>query len=144
MSGSATLTPEEIQELAETWFRGLNEHWPMVRMLALLAREDLKMVFPEATLTSLEEFETWYGGVIRTFFDQDHIINSIRSDVRGDEAVVKLTVTWKARQWNPPAATSERILMDADQTWTVRRSAQTGKPVIVSYAVDKLEPREGQ
>ena len=139
-TGLAALTEEEIRDLATAWFSGLNEHRPMVQMLPLLSTDGLKMVFPESTLTNLVEFENWYQGVIRLFFDQDHIVREVTSDIDGDTAQVKIVVIWKASQWVAPAATSTRIVMRADQTWTVKRSSQTGKAVIATYAVDSLVP----
>lgn len=140
MIATAPLTDEEIRALATEWFTGLNEHRPMVEMLSLLAEDGLRMVFPESTLTSLVEFESWYQGVIRLFFDQEHIIREIRSRIRDGEADVDITVIWKASQWVPPAATSTRTVMRAEQTWTIKRSAATGKPVISVYVVKGLAP----
>lgn len=136
----APLTEAEIRTLAHDWFTGLNEHWPLVRMLPMLAADDLRMVFPEATLTSLVEFEQWYQGIIRTFFDQDHNVRELVPDVHDNQADVKVTVVWTASRWEPPAATSTRSIMRADQTWTVKRSAQTDKPVIAVYTVHGLTP----
>jgi hypothetical protein len=139
---AADLTQQEVRSLADTWFSGLNEHRPMVRMLPLLAEDGLRMVFPESTLTTLEEFETWYRTVTGTFFDQDHIIRSFSADIHGSEADVRVSVIWKASQWVPPAAFSTRSAMVAEQTWRVRRSAGTNACVISLYSVDSLTPLE--
>jgi len=34
-------------------------------------------------------------------------------------------------------------MFDAAQTWIIKRSSETGKPVIVTYIVDGLTPMEG-
>jgi hypothetical protein len=60
-------------------------------------------------------------------------------DFADDEAQVQVVVHWEASTWKPPAAKSSRIKLDAYQTWTVRRSPETGKPVIAVYTVDRLE-----
>ena len=142
ISTPVALTESEVRELATAWFTGLNEHWPLVDMLPLLATDDIRMVFPEATMTDLRGFEKWYLGVINLFFDQDHIIRDLTATIDGDKADVKVTVIWKASEWKPPAAFSSRIVMRAEQTWVVKRSAATGKPVIASYSVDSLVPTE--
>lgn len=134
------LTETEIQALAREWFEGLNDHRPLVEMLPLLASDGLEMVFPEATLTTMVEFERWYQGVTRTFFDQDHIITALTSHIEGAKAQVDVTVIWKASQWIAPAATSTRTAFEAKQSWTVTRSPQTGKAVISQYTVHGLEP----
>ena len=90
------LADTEIRALATEWFGGLNEHRPMVDMLPLLATDGLRMVFPESTLTTMAEFETWYQGVIRLFFDQDHIIRDVTIRPNGSEADVDVVVIWKA------------------------------------------------
>ena len=138
----APLTEEEIRALATEWFSGLNEHRPMVQMLPLLSTDGLRMAFPESTLTNLVEFENWYQGVIRLFFDQDHIVREVTSEIDGETARVRIVVIWKASQWVAPAATSTRIVMRADQSWTVKRSSQTGRAVIADYTVDSLVPTE--
>ena len=136
----APLTEDEIRSLATEWFSGLNEHRPMVDMLPLLSTDGLRMVFPESTLTTMAEFEGWYQGVIRLFFDQDHLIRDVTVRLREDEADVDVVVIWKASQWVAPAATSTRTVMRADQTWKVKRSPTTGKPVIAEYTVRSLDP----
>jgi hypothetical protein len=57
----------------------------------------------------------------------------------GSRADIKLVVRWEASRWKPPAAKSERLKMDAYQTWVVKRSPTTGKPVITRYVVDELK-----
>jgi hypothetical protein len=44
--------------------------------------------------------------------------------------------------WKQPAAKSERIILDAYQTWEVIRSPKTQKPVVLTYIVDSLDYAE--
>jgi hypothetical protein len=62
---------------------------------------------------------------------------------RGDRADVKLVVNWQAKIWDPPEARSKWLGFDAYQTWVVTRSPRTGKPVVSTYIVDKLDPMPG-
>jgi hypothetical protein len=137
------LNTAEIQELALNWYRKLDVHAPLVELLPLLAEEGLAMVFPEATLRGQAEFEGWYEGVIRIFFDEVHTVKSVESTINGDRADVKVIVHWEASVWNPPAAASKRISLDAYQTWVVTRSSKTEQPVVLTYTVDKLVYDEG-
>lgn len=139
----AALTVSEINELAADWYKKLDVHVPMVDILPLLAEEGLEMKFPESTLHSLAEFEGWYQRVIRIFFDEMHKLKEVSAKIAGDKADVHVVVEWQASVWNPPAAASSRIKLDADQTWVVRRSAKTGKPVIATYIVNSLNYHEG-
>jgi hypothetical protein len=133
------LTTAEVQTLAATWYKKLDVHAPLVELLPLVASEGLEMVFPEATLRSPAEFEGWYERVIRIFFDEVHTLKQVKPVITADGAEVKVVVHWEASVWNPPAAASQRIKLDAYQTWRVVRDSDTDKPVIVRYTVDELK-----
>jgi len=140
---STPLTEQEIRELAEVWYRKLDVHAPMVEVLPMLSEDGLEMRFPEATLTTMAEFEGWYQRVIRIFFDEVHRVKSVTAQIDGQTARVHVVVEWQASVWNPPAAASARIKLEADQSWVVTRSAVTGKPVISVYTVNGLDYHEG-
>jgi hypothetical protein len=140
---SNQLTHQEIKELAEVWYRKLDVHAPMVEVLPMLSEGGLEMRFPEATLTTMAEFEGWYQRVIRIFFDEVHKVKEVTAEIDGDTAKVHVIVEWQASVWNPPAANSARIKLDADQSWVVKRSAVSGKPVISVYTVNSLNYHEG-
>lgn len=138
------MTEAEIKEMVVDWYKKLDVHAPMVDVLPMLVEDGLEMKFPEATLRSLAEFEGWYQGVIRIFFDEVHDVK--QSDVTfesEDRAKVSIIVKWEASVWKPPAAYSERIKLDAYQTWIVVKSPKTGKPVVATYIVDELKYHEG-
>jgi hypothetical protein len=144
MSNLKPLTETEVRQLVNDWYVKLDIHAPMVEILPLLDDEELEMQFPETTLHGYVEFETqWYQRVIRTFFDEVHVLKELNINISNDRADIKLVVKWEASVWNPPAAKSERIMMDASQTWVVKRSPKSQKPVIVSYIVNSLNYYEG-
>jgi hypothetical protein len=144
MSNVAPLTEDEVKNLVSEWYQKLDVHAPMVEILPLLDDEELTMQLPEVTLNGYSEFETqWYQRVIRTFFDEVHELKELNITFSGDRADISLVVKWKASIWNPPSAKSERIMLDAAQRLGVRRSPKTGKPVIFSYIVDRLDYYEG-
>ncbi len=133
------LTAKEIETLAKTWYKKLDVHAPLVELLPLVSSNGLEMVFPEATLRTQAEFESWYERVIRVFFDEVHTVKQVKSTITGDGAEVKVIVRWEASVWNPPAAASQRIKLDAYQTWAVVRDCETDKPVISRYTVDEFK-----
>lgn len=143
MSDLAPLKQAEVEQFVKDWYLKLDVHAPMIELLPMLADEDLEMQFPEATLHGHAEFEGWYQGVIRIFFDEIHQVKKCDAKISDDTADVDIVVQWEASIWNPPAAKSERIVLDAYQTWIVKRSPKTQKPVIVTYAVDSLDYHEG-
>jgi hypothetical protein len=142
---SQPLTNQEVSAMVNDWYQKLDVHAPMVDILPLVSDGELRMVFPEATLTSLADFESWYQRVIRIFFDEVHTMKELNVEVSADgtKADIKLIVYWEASVWNPPDRFSKRLMMDAYQTWVVKRSPSSGKPVVVSYVVDKLDPKPG-
>ncbi|PJF27721.1 MAG: hypothetical protein CUN53_03005 [Phototrophicales bacterium] len=141
---SNPLTQEEVSALVNDWYEKLDIHAPMVDILPLLSTGALYMKFPEQTMMSLAEFESWYQRVIRTFFDEVHTMQELNITISpdGQRADIKLVVYWEASVWTPPARFSKRLMMDAAQTWVVER-APDGRAVITSYIVDELRPKPG-
>ncbi|MEM8831123.1 MAG: hypothetical protein AAGE96_17455 [Cyanobacteria bacterium P01_G01_bin.19] len=140
----SAITQAEVQELAEIWYKKLDVHAPLEEFKPLLADSGVKMVFPEATVEGWDGFSGWYDRVIGIFFDEVHTLKEVTTTPKGDDkADVKVVVKWEASVWNPPAPTSERIVLDAYQTWEVKRSPETDKPVVLIYIVDELKYYEG-
>lgn len=142
------LTKDEVQALVEDWYlQKLDTHAPLMDFLPLLADPGtpLYMKFPEQTLNSLADFENWYMRIVRTFFDEVHTLKQCNITISedGQQANVDIVVYWEASVWTPGDRLSKRIMMDAFQTWVVQRSAMTGKPVITTYNVDKIEFKPG-
>jgi len=137
------LSESEVADLVKIWYKKLDVHAPLVDFLPLLGADGLEMTFPEATLHGLAEFEGWYERVIRIFFDEVHQLKEVKINLQGESAEVNLIVEWQASVWNPPAPKSQRIVLDADQSWVVKRSSQSGEPVIVKYVVNALNYHEG-
>jgi hypothetical protein len=140
---SAQLTAKAIKDMAVAWYKKLDVHAPMVEILPMLADKGLKMKFPEATLKGQAAFEGWYQGVIRIFFDEEHGVRSVKPKIKGNKAKVKIVVRWAASRWRPPAAYSDRIVLDAYQTWEVKLNKATGLPVVTTYIVDKIVYAKG-
>jgi hypothetical protein len=143
IANNAPLTAPEIETLARDWYLKLDVHASMLELLPMLADDGLEMVFPEATLHGHVGFEGWYQGVIRIFFDEVHVVKTVEASIDGARADVHVVVHWEASVWNPPAAKSERISLDADQSWTVTRDPATGRPVILRYQVNGFDYAPG-
>jgi hypothetical protein len=139
-----SLTEQSVRNLVFHWYRLLDMHAESAQLGALLSQDGLSMVFPEATLHSNAEFNTWYEGVVRVFFDEVHDLKELDIIVAADglTAEVALIVRWLARRWKAPAAKSEWLGFDAIQRWSVGLS-QTGHPAITKYIVDSLTPMAG-
>jgi hypothetical protein len=136
------LTEQSIKSFAESWYKLLDVHAPQVELLPLLDKENLEMVFPEATVYGHVGFEGWYQRVIRIFFDEVHTVKEVQSEISGDSASVKVVVQWEANVWNAPEANSKRIVLDAYQTWDVKLNSE-GSIVVSKYTVDEIKYHSG-
>jgi len=144
MSGLAPLTEDEVKAFVDDWYLvKLDTHVPPEEIVPLVAEDELEMVLPETTLHGVEDFRNWYDRIVNTFFDEVHTIKEVSVTTNGDRADVKVVVNWQAHVWQPPAAKSKWLGFDAYQTWEVKRSETTGKPVITRYVVDRFEPMPG-
>jgi hypothetical protein len=128
------LTQEQIKKFAAAWYEALDFHVPIEDAYALLADEGLNMQFPDGDIRDFGSFKTWYERVTNLFFDENHYVQTVEAQISGDQAVVDIVVGWQASWWEPPAAKSKRVSMDATQRWTVRRSDKNKYGLeIVSY-----------
>jgi hypothetical protein len=143
MTDLKPMTDAEVRQFVEEWYRLLDVHAPVDRLLPLLADADLEMRLPEVTSYGHDGFKQWYAKVTNRFFDEVHTIKELEMTDQGDRPTLRVVVNWQAKIWNPPAAKSEWVGFDAGQTWVLSRSTDTGKPVIVQYSVDTFDPMEG-
>lgn len=134
MSDVTPLTEKAIFEFAAAWYRALDFHVPIAEIYTLLADKDLNMQFPDGDIRDYNSFKKWYDRVTTIFFDENHYLNTLKANISGDTALVDIVVGWQASWWEPPAAKSKRVSMNATQRWTVRRSRRNGYGLeIVSY-----------
>jgi hypothetical protein len=134
------LTNWEVQDLVYAWFHKITYKAPVEELQAMLSTEGLEMKFPDSTMKNHADFSQWYHTVTHLFFDQVHEIKFLAVSLDNELATVNLIVNWQARTWQPPAAFSEWQGAYVHQTWTVKKDAQTEKPVIVTYLVGQFDP----
>jgi ketosteroid isomerase-like protein len=137
---SDPLTKEEIDDLADRWYKALDVHAPVTELHAMMTDDGNDMEWPELPTHGHAEFTVWYEKVTRRFFDEVHTIKSVEPTIDGDgqRADVKVVVNWKASVWEPPAPKTITLHMDAYQTWEVVRDPATGKALINRYLVDSF------
>ena len=145
MSDSTRITEDQIKEFVVAWYLALDQHVPPEECAKLVADEGLEMIFPEQTLYGINDFKAWYAGgtysdgtqapgVINIFFDENHNVVSVESKISGDKATLDVVVAWQASWFEPPAAKSKRVSLDAIQRWTVRKSDKNPYGLeVVSY-----------
>jgi hypothetical protein len=123
---SNELTLDQIKTFVAAWYYALDIHAPIEMMYSFLAADGLNVQFPDGDITDYASFKVWYDRVTNLFFDENHYVKTVEADITGDQAVVDIVVGWQASWWEPPAAKSKRVSMDATQRWTVRRSDKNG------------------
>lgn len=128
------LTEAEIKAFVAAWYQALDFHVPFEQAWAMLADSGLHVQFPDGDIRDKASFKTWYDRVTNLFFDENHYVQSVQAKISGTEAVLDVVVGWQASWWEPPAAKSKRVSMDATQRWTVRRSTKNAYGLeIVTY-----------
>ncbi len=118
------ITTDQIKKFVAAWFLALDQHDPIDHCYPLLADEDLNMQFPDGDIRDHPSFKVWYDRVTNLFFDEQHIVQTVDAEIKGEAANLRVVVGWQASWWEAPAAKSKRVSMDATQVWTVRRSAK--------------------
>jgi hypothetical protein len=147
---SGSITHEQIQEFVTAWYLALDQHIPAADCANLVA-DDVEMVFPEKSLHGIGDFKAWYAGgaysdgeqtlgVINIFFDENHNVVSVNSNIAGDQATLQVVVAWQASWFTPPAPKSKRVSLDAVQEWTVKRSDKNVYGLVVTRYNAMAEP----
>lgn len=134
-------THPQIWSFASRWYQMLDIHAPLDGYRDLMT-DDVQFVFPEVTVQGFPGYTGWYNTVINLFFDEVHTLKVADIESQsGNKASVHVIVNWKASVWTPPAATSTRLMMDADQTWEVVET--DGKIRIAKYVVNGMNYEPG-
>ena len=81
---SDALTKEEIDDLANRWYKALDVHAPVAELHAMMTDEGNDMEWPELPTHGHAEFTVWYEKVTRRFFDEVHTVKSVESTIDGD------------------------------------------------------------
>ena len=147
-----TITDQQIQNFVTAWYLALDQHAP-IEQCATLVADDVKMIFPEKTLHGKQDFLAWciggtYAdgetapGVFNIFFDENHNVVSVTptSGLTGAKITLRVVVAWQASLFNPPAAKSKRVSLDAIQDWTVRASNKNAYGLEVTSYNAMAEP----
>jgi hypothetical protein len=127
------ITEEQIKKFVAAWYLALDQHVPPEACAELVTGQGLQMIFPEKTLVGVSDFLAWYAGgtysdgekapgVINIFFDENHNVVSVDSKIEGEQAELDVVVAWQASWFEPPAAKSKRVSLNATQKWIVCRS----------------------
>jgi hypothetical protein len=134
------ITQQQVHDLAVAWYLALDQHAPIERCYEMLAEEGLVMAFPDGDIKDYASFKVWYDRVTNLFFDENHTVQSVEATIEGDQAKARVVVGWQASWFEPPAAKSKRVSMDAFQDWTVRRTTRNRWGLEIIYYNATAEP----
>ena len=131
---SNALSADNIKAFVAAWFLALDQHVPIADAYKLLADDGLHVQFPDGDITDFDSFKKWYDRVTNLFFDENHNVQSVEIQ-RADEneAEIIVVVGWQASWWEPPAAKSKRVSMDATQRWIVRPSTKNAYGLEIAF-----------
>src|ERR1700733_2889029 len=134
------ITEDQIKKFAAAWYYVLDIHAPIEEAYKLLADKDLNMQFPDGDIRDFASFKKWYDRVTNLFFDEIHNVQSVKAEIKGNEAAGEDVVGVQAIWCALPAAKSKRTPMNAIQKWTVRDSSKNPYGVeIVGYMVERFD-----
>ncbi|MFJ5974643.1 nuclear transport factor 2 family protein [Streptomyces sp. NPDC093060] len=136
-------TARSIHTFVEQWYAALDRHDDLDEVKKFVVDDGLEMRFPEGTFRGHAGFAEWYKAVCHRFFDEEHEVTDVHAVIDGTDARVQVRVNWQARVWNPPAARSEWLGFDAEQTWVVMTGDTGAAPLIKTYICNALEPMPG-
>jgi hypothetical protein len=142
MDANEPLTEEEVRQLILTFWKLDEEKAHLVDLMEVTA-PDLEISMGEFAWHGYRGLEDHQMGSKAQYFDEHFEPRSISVEVSGTEATVKSEVQWSARHWTFSAARSEEIRAIYSHTWKVRRSPETGKPVVVLNHGDHMRYVEG-
>jgi hypothetical protein len=140
MNDLSRLNKENITAFVAAWYVALDVHAPIEECNKFLAKDGLRMVFPDGDITDLASFKTWYDRVTNIFFDENHNVQSVEATVSATEASLEVVVGWQASWFTPPAAKSRRVSLDATQKWVVRPSNRNPWGLEIAYYHATAEP----
>ena len=145
MNKPLSLTEIDVRKLAENWFSKLDIHAPVEDYFPLFAFEEegFIMQFPNTSVQSLDQFRQWYDAALHLFFDEVHAVKELSIKDYLNYAEVTAIIHWEASMWKPPAANSERIVLDAHHTWVITQEPNTHKPRFKNYIVHSFDFAEG-
>ncbi|MFJ9821479.1 nuclear transport factor 2 family protein [Streptomyces sp. NPDC101151] len=138
-----SFTARSIRTFVERWYAALDRHDDLDGVKKFVVDDGLEMRFPEGTFRGHSGFAEWYKAVCHRFFDEEHTVTDVHAAIDGTEARVQVRVNWQARVWDPPAARSEWLGFDAEQTWVVVAGDAGTAPLIKTYICNALEPMPG-
>jgi hypothetical protein len=140
------LTKREVKDVILQFWELNASRAPIKAFEGIFDCEKLEIIVradPDIVFNGIAGFADHQIGKL-SFFDQRFELKSIDTKLLDDSRAVAKTVgVWNASYWQSPAPTSHRLIADMKQTWTIVRSEETGKAVLLRHVCERLKYRPG-
>jgi len=137
-----TLTEDAVTKLLFRFYELLDQRAYLADFYEILD-ETFSITYEEKVWKGWRGFEDHQEGK-RSMFDEIHELTSTEITLNGEKASANTRIHWEGSVWRPPEPHSHRLKGKVWHSWTFRSHPKTGKPVIRSQIVDKLELTEGE
>jgi quinol monooxygenase YgiN len=132
---TAPPTDGECSAFVQDWFEKLSRHVDVQELVDMLSPGDIEMVFPERTLSSVDDFRDWYAAIGQEYSQQSHEVERVETETEADGVSLDVSVVWIAQR----RSDGSQIRARAGQRWVLERSFSTGRPAIARYRVISFE-----
>ncbi len=129
-----------VRNVILTWYSSTNEHLPVEEFESLLA-EDVEMLYPDTKepLKGKAAFRSWYGDVLKKYFDETHEVDSWDIKIADNKAFVTVFGRWEFRSWVTGEARSKYSAILTRQRFEITRSMENGRVTIDKKIVETFE-----
>ncbi|MFC1742742.1 HpcH/HpaI aldolase/citrate lyase family protein [Candidatus Riflebacteria bacterium] len=112
---SSQRSKNELISFVYHWFSMFDKQVDVKSFLPFLSENNLKMQFPEATLSSHADFRKWYQGIKKTIKKNWHSLERVQVNIEtAGKYSVDLVVLWKAETF-----ANKKITFRARQQWKI-------------------------
>ncbi|MDD5628776.1 MAG: hypothetical protein PHU21_06910 [Elusimicrobia bacterium] len=123
----------DIKSFVYHVFAMYDRHVHVGKLLPLFADQGLQMRFPDATLSSHEDFKRWYAGIGKSIKSNTHQVERLSVTLfGGGRYQADLIVLWRAE-----GRDGKFISMRVHQVWTMDDKAKGRWPRILSYIAEE-------
>lgn len=122
---------KEAEQFVREWFAMADSHASIAALLARVDMDAFCVHFQQDQL-NCQEYADWYVNDIRSYFDSEHRVLHMETEIDGAYAVVTNQVRWNGRSWTPPAAKSCGREVDCVIRFTMKKQ-DDGKIVLLKY-----------
>ena len=128
------LTKEAAERFVAEWYQLVDNHGPVTDLMKRTVGEGFVARFPEGDV-DYTGYAQWCIEDIRSFFDGEHAIRELQTEMGDNEAKVLAIIDWSGRSWQPPEPHSRLKEVACNILFTLEYDEETGRPLLHAYEV---------